>query len=225
MSLSATPRSVFALADGGVLATGYTSNPSFGAEPAARAVPARHRLATLDPGFASGGVFHDVVLAVQTEVYGFAVHGNNLVTAGYGRDTGDQNDWVSMRFDATTGARDLDLGRRAERRGDHRSVGHDGRRQLPQRDRAAQRQDRAARQHRPGQHAGAGRGVRGADRRPARSTPAYGDGMHIYPFGGGTGGNDQFWGGRCPATTPLIVGYQGGGLDPDRRRSTTTPTA
>jgi hypothetical protein len=66
-----------------VLATGYANSPGLGSTQ-----PVMYKLTAagaLVPGFATGGVFHDIVLAVQTEIYNVAIHGNQVVTAGYGR--------------------------------------------------------------------------------------------------------------------------------------------
>ena len=46
----------------------------------------------------------------RLEVYGLAIHDTHLVTGGYGRDSGVLNDWVSLRFNLTTGERDPDWG-------------------------------------------------------------------------------------------------------------------
>jgi hypothetical protein len=40
----------------------------------------------------------------------------------------------------------------------------------------------------------------------------YGDGVHVYPFGEGAGGNDQLWGGAVSGQNVLLVGWKGGGL-------------
>jgi uncharacterized delta-60 repeat protein len=209
-SLSATPRRVFVLANGNVLGTGYTSNPSFGAGP-------QPVLFELDPdgelvdGFAEGGVFHDIVLAVQTEVYGGAIHGNSIVTGGYGREAGDQNDWVSMKFDLTTGARDTNFGgapngavtidpsgtmvgdncRGAYALPDGRTllIGSTGPGNMPAQDAVF--------------------AVLAAD---GTLDPAFGDGVHQYAFGAGEGGADQLWGAAVSGDHAIIVGYAGAGM-------------
>jgi hypothetical protein len=62
----------------------------------------------------NGGVFYDTVLAKQTEVYNFAIDGDRITTAGYGRATDIStnccNDWVSLRFNTSTGERDTSFG-------------------------------------------------------------------------------------------------------------------
>jgi uncharacterized delta-60 repeat protein len=208
-SLAATPRAIRVLSDGSVLASGYTTNPSLSTGPQA----VLYKLdpdGELDPAFATGGLFHDLVLSIQTEVYGFAVHGSSLVTGGYGRDSGDQNDWVSLRFDTTTGARDTTWGGAP-----NGAVVHDV------------------------SGAMVGDNCRGAAALPGGKTllfgstgpsnlpsqdavfavlaaggtldPDYGDGVHSFAFGGGTGGNDQLWGAAATADTALLVGYRGAG--------------
>jgi uncharacterized delta-60 repeat protein len=100
---NATARGLLVLADGSVIGSGYANTAGLGTtQPVLfKLTPAGE----LDAGFADGGVFHDTVLALQTEVYKVALHGNKLVSGGYGRNTGTVNEWVSLRFDATTGAR------------------------------------------------------------------------------------------------------------------------
>jgi uncharacterized delta-60 repeat protein len=98
---SASVRGITVLADGAVLGYGYARSTSTGNT----VQPVIYKLTTdgtLDASFASGGLFHEVVLATQTEVYGIAVQPDGtLVTAGYGRDDQDgTNDWVSLRLTA-----------------------------------------------------------------------------------------------------------------------------
>ncbi len=113
---SATPRGLIVLDQGAVLAGGY-ANAGLSTGPQAvlyRLTPA----GVLDTNFnASGdlpGVHHEVVLGIQTEVYNFAKHGMGasaeVVTGGYGRNTGTINDWISLRFNATTGVRSTTWG-------------------------------------------------------------------------------------------------------------------
>jgi uncharacterized delta-60 repeat protein len=91
------------LADGSVIAYGYAKSASLGT--GSEVQPVIYKLTpagALDTNFASGGLFHEVVLATQTEVYGIAVQPDGkLVTAGYGRnDSSAANDWVSLRLTA-----------------------------------------------------------------------------------------------------------------------------
>lgn len=97
---NASVRGIAVLGDGNILANGYANSVSTGS-----VQPVLYRLTptgTLDPTFASGGLFHDVVLTAQTEVYGIAIQPDGkLVTAGYGRnDPTGTNDWISLRFTA-----------------------------------------------------------------------------------------------------------------------------
>lgn len=103
---NAVPRFVRPLPDGSLLAGGY-SNAIGTVQPVVYKLSASGAPVT---AFASGGLFHDTVLAVQTEVYNVAIHGDKVVTGGYGRQSGTINDWVSLRFDVNTGARDATWG-------------------------------------------------------------------------------------------------------------------
>jgi hypothetical protein len=153
-------------------------------------------------------VFHDTVLTIQTEIYGAGIHGTNMVTGGYGRDTGTLNDWVSMRFDINTGVRDTTWG--GAPNGAvlfDPSATHDG---------ANCRGALAL----PG-----GRtllfGSVGPGNQPAQDAAfavlsaaglldaAFDGGVHVYPLG--QNGNDQFWGAATQGNSAILVGYQGGG--------------
>lgn len=61
--------------------------------------------------FGTDGVYTEVVLTAQVEAYAAVLQGTNFVTTGYGREEalGD-NDFLSLRIDATTGVRDLTYG-------------------------------------------------------------------------------------------------------------------
>ena len=105
---NATPRALIALPDGSVIGTGYANSASLGTTQ-----PVVYRLlpgGSLDPNFATGGLFHETVLAIQTEIFGAVLHGDRLVTAGYGRNTGSTNDYVSLRFSIANGLRDTTWG-------------------------------------------------------------------------------------------------------------------
>lgn len=98
---NASVRGIAVLGDGKVLAYGYASSVSTGNT----VQPVIYRLTAegaLDATFATGGLFHEVVLTTQTEVYGIAIHPDGaLVTAGYGRnDPAGTNDWISLRLTA-----------------------------------------------------------------------------------------------------------------------------
>lgn len=100
---NATPHAIQAFADGTVIAGGYANTPGIGS---VQAVLFKVTAAgTRDLTWADG-LFHEVVLTLQTEIYNFAIHGTKIITGGYGRNTGTLNDWISMRFDLATGARD-----------------------------------------------------------------------------------------------------------------------
>ncbi|MBX3229623.1 MAG: delta-60 repeat domain-containing protein [Labilithrix sp.] len=101
----ATPRSIVVLADGSVYAAGYANTTTVGdtVQPV---------IFNLDPSgkLVTGRLFHEPVLARSTEVYGLALHGDTLITGGYGRETGDTNDWVSLKLDLTNFTRDTSYG-------------------------------------------------------------------------------------------------------------------
>ena len=109
VSYNATARAVIALPDGSVIAGGYTNALPPGNQPVIYKLDANGDLAA---GFGSGGVVFDMILSRQTEVYNFALqNGTHVVTGGYGNVLGvDRDDWVSLRFDVTTGARDMTWG-------------------------------------------------------------------------------------------------------------------
>lgn len=100
---SANARSIHVLADGSVIASGYSKSTSLGS--GSDVQPVVYKLTpagALDSSFGSGGLYHEVVLGYMTEVYGVAVQPDGkLVTAGYGRnDMAGSNDWVSLRMNA-----------------------------------------------------------------------------------------------------------------------------
>lgn len=100
---SANVRSIHVLADGSVIASGYSKSTSLGS--GSDVQPVVYKLTPagmLDSSFGSGGLYHEVVLGYITEVYGLAVHSDGkLVTAGYGRnDMAGTNDWISLRLTA-----------------------------------------------------------------------------------------------------------------------------
>jgi uncharacterized delta-60 repeat protein len=206
---NANPRAIKVMDDGALIASGYANSPGVGT-----VQPVLYKLTgegKLDLGFAEGGVFHDTVLMAQTEIYGFAVHGPQLVTAGYGRDSGTANDYVSLRFDVQTGARDLAWGGAAKGAvlvdpsgtklgsncrngvalpgGKTLLIGSTGPANMPTQDAVFAVLDAGG----------------------ALDT-SYGTGVHKFPLGGN--GNDQFWGGAISGDQISVVGYQGGGATP-----------
>jgi uncharacterized delta-60 repeat protein len=204
---NATPRALHVQADGSVIASGYANSPGLGTVQAVlyKVKPD----GTRDTAWATDGLFHDTVLAVQTEVYGFGIHGDKLVTGGYGRNAGTTNDYVSMRFDVATGARDLTWGgttngaavvdpsgtmlgsncRNAVALPNGRTalIGSTGPGNMPAQDAVVV--------------------ILGPDGRV--DTTTYGDGIHTFALG--SNGNDQFWGGAVSGDAAVFVGYKGGG--------------
>lgn len=205
--VNATPRGIKALPDGSLLASGYANTPDVG--DTVQAVLYRvTKDGDLDATFATGGLFHEPVLTIQTEIYNFAIHGDKLVTAGYGRDMGTTNDYVSLRFDVATGARDLSwggapngavlvdpsgamLGSNARNAvglpgGKTVILGSTGPSNMPEQDAVFV--------------------VLDANGAP---DPAYGEGIFVFPLG--DNGNDQLWGGAVSGDHVALAGYQGGG--------------
>jgi hypothetical protein len=148
------------------------------------------------------------VLLLQTEIYNFVIHGDKIVTAGYGRDVGATNDYISMRFDLTTGLRDLTWGGAAKGAvlfdpsgtmlgsncrsgialpaGKTLMIGSTGPGNMPTQDAVF--------------------AVLGAD---GKLDTSYGSGIHKFPLG--ANGNDQFWGAAVSGDQVTVVGYKGGG--------------
>lgn len=202
---SATSRGILALADGSVIAGGYANSAGLGTNQAVlfKLTPA----GALDTAFADQGLFHDTVLALQTEIYNFAVHGTKIVTGGYGRNTGTANDWISMRFDVATGVRDTTWGTTngavvfdpsGTMAGSNcrNAIGLPGGRTLLL-------------------------GSFGPSNMPAQDAvfaildssgkldTRFGTGIVSYQLG--ANGNDQFWGAAVSGNSTLVVGYKGGG--------------
>jgi uncharacterized delta-60 repeat protein len=206
--VNSTPRLIRTLPDGSVLASGYANTPDVG-DTVQAVVYKLTPEGDLDLGFATAGLFHEPVLTIQTEIYGFALHGTNMVTAGYGRDTGDTNDYVSMRFDVDTGVRDITWGGTpngavlVDPSGMMLGSNARGAIGLP----------------------GGGTIIHGStgpsnmpeqdavfvvlDENGALDT-SYLTGIHLFELG--SNGNDQFWGGAVSGNFVSIVGYKGGGM-------------
>jgi uncharacterized delta-60 repeat protein len=203
---SATARGVHIFANGEIIAAGYSTTAGIATGPQ----PVLYKLDSSGAKittFSTGGLFHEAVLSIQTEVYNVAVHGNEFVTAGYGRDTGDQNDWVSLRF-GIDGTRDLAWGgttngvvqldptgtrvgdncRNAIALPDGRTllVGSTGPGNMPAQDAVF--------------------AVLDGD---GHLDTNFGTGMTHFPFDG-DGGNDQLWGGAASDDYAVMVGYRGG---------------
>lgn len=206
---NATPRGLRALGDGTVIVGGYANSPGVGS-----VQPVLYKLKTdgsLDTEWAkaTGGVFHEAVLAIQTEIYNFALQGEHLVTAGYGRNAGTSNDYVSLRFRLADGVRDLTWGGTtngasvidpsgtmlgsncrnaiALTNGRTALIGSTGPSNMPTQDAAIV--------------------ILGPDGRV--DTASYGDGIHTFALG--ANGNDQFWGGAVSGSNAVFVGWKGGG--------------
>ncbi len=205
--VNATARGIHTLADGSVVGSGYADTPDLGSVQVVL-----YKLTTagqLDTNFANGGLYHDAILATQTEIYNFVVHGQNIVTAGYGRNIGDTNDYVSLRFDATTGERDLTWGGAANGAvlvdpsgtmlgsnarsavalpgGETIIVGSTGPSNMPSQDAVFVVLDANG-----------------------ELDTKYGTGIHVLPLG--ANGNDQFWSGAVSGSNVALVGYKGGGM-------------
>jgi uncharacterized delta-60 repeat protein len=205
--VSGTPRGIKALSDGTLIASGYANTPDVG-DTVQAVLYKLTQGGALDTGFAESGYFHEPVLAVQTEIYNFAIHGGDLVTAGYGRNSGDTNDYVSLRFDTTTGERDLAwggtpngavvvdpsgtmLGSNARNAvglpgGETVIVGSTGPNNMPEQDAVFVVLDASG-----------------------MLDTKYGTGIHVLKLG--NDGNDQFWGGAVSGNSVALVGFQGGG--------------
>jgi uncharacterized delta-60 repeat protein len=203
----AGPRSVTVLADGSVIAAGYANVPGIDTTQ-----PVIYKLTSagaLDTTFASGGVFNDVVMQAFTECYAIAVHGTRLVTAGYGRDSGDTNDYVSLALDAATGAVDATWGTAGKVVFDPKMVAQaDNNRNLV-----------ALPGGRTALLGSAGPAGTTADAVFTILTPTgafdteFGTGITTYDMGGA----EQFWSGAVSSdgTKALFVGFRGAGATPD----------
>lgn len=208
-NVSETARGLNVLADGTILLSGYANSPGLGSpQPLLVKLTAA---GALDTAFNTTGVWHDTVLAMQTEIYNVAIHGANIVTAGYGRASGTQNDWVSLRYNATTGVRDTTWGGAP-----NGAVVIDAS--------GAMIGDNC----RDGVALPGGRtlmlGSTGPGNLPAQDAAfavlsstgtldaAFGARVHTYALG--ANGNDQFWGGAVSGTNAIMTGYKGGGMTP-----------
>ncbi|MBA3455659.1 MAG: hypothetical protein H0T42_21370 [Deltaproteobacteria bacterium] len=212
MHTNATPHAVLPLADGSVIAGGYANTPATNSvQPVLFKVNAAGT--ALDTTWATQGLFHESVLAGQTEIYNFARHGDQLVTGGYGRAAASPsiNDYISLRFNMNTGVRDATWGgtsngavvfdpsgamlgsncRNAIALPDGKTalIGSTGPSNMATQDAVFAILDATG-----------------------RLDTAFGTGIVKYQLGGN--GNDQFWGGTVSGDTLLVVGYQGGGADP-----------
>ncbi|MBL9013369.1 MAG: hypothetical protein JNL83_04285 [Myxococcales bacterium] len=220
---NATARGIFTIAGamGEVLAGGYATSGISGTGGGPQAVLYRlTNTGTLKTSFNPTGpvpgLFHDVVLALQTEVYNVAIHGSNVVTGGYGRNTGTNNDFISLRFNLDTGARDTTWGAPAFTDGKvffdptpadnlagsncHSAVALPGGKTLL-----------IGSSNRTTTNGGANPEVRDAVFAVLTATgtldTTFGTGVNTYKLG--DDGADQFWGAAVNGNKVLIVGYRG----------------
>lgn len=106
-NLSASVRDVELLPGGRLAGTGYYTNAG-SVRPVIYVVDDSGDPVT---SFGTDGLYTEIVLTAQTEIYAAALQGDALVTVGYGRELGpDDNDFVSLRVSSTTGVRDLTYG-------------------------------------------------------------------------------------------------------------------
>ncbi len=201
-----TARGMQVLADGSVIGSGYTATAPGMGMPIAPLLYKVTPAGALDTNFA-GGLFYETVLARMTEIYAFAVQGANLVTAGYGREAGDNNKYISLRFNTTTGVRDLTWG--GEPNGAVVFDPSDG-------DVTNNARNALALPNGKTLIVGSS-GTGNPDQSAAFAVldangeldPAYGDGTHILPLGANA--VDHFWGAAVSDTHVMIVGYSGYG--------------
>lgn len=208
-NVSEVARGINVLPDGNLLISGYANSPGLGSvQPVmVKLSPAGAPVA----GFANGGVYHDTVLAMQTEIYNVAVHPTHIVTGGYGRDTGTTNDWVSLRFDLTTGARDTTWGGTANGTvvidPGGMMAGDNCRGAIALPDGKTVLHGSTGPSNMPAQD-----GVVAILDATGRLDTSYGTGLHIFPLG--ANGNDQFWGAARSGDAFIAVGFKGGGAAP-----------
>jgi uncharacterized delta-60 repeat protein len=215
---SATARAIKALPDGKLLAGGYASSTATGntTQPVIYKLTAEGKL---DDTFADHGLFHDVVLTLQTEVYNFAIHGDKFVTGGYGRNEGTTNDWISLRFDLNTGVRDTTWGGAGFTDGkvffdpSGTKLGSNCRGAFALPDGKTLLLGSMGPGNMPAQDA-----VFVILDATGKLDTAYGTGLHKYKLG--VDGNDQFWGAAVSGTKVAVVGWKGGGAAADQTETT-----
>ncbi len=209
-SANASPRGIVLLADGSLIASGYARSSLVGNTAQVVLYKVSASTGAAVTAFGDNGLSHAVVLTLQTEAYNIALQGTKVVTGGYGRNVGTTNDWVSLRFDTVTGARDsawggapngavfFDPGGKALGSNCRNTIS------LP-----------------------AGKTLLLGSTGPTNTTTqdavfavldatgrldtSYGTGIIAFPFGAGEGGSDQFWGAAVSGGKVMVVGYRGAG--------------
>jgi uncharacterized delta-60 repeat protein len=204
---NATVRFIKALPDGGILAGGYANGTSVSMEGPQAVVYRLTSAGVLDPAWTTNP-FHSKVLSTQTEVYNVAIHANGtFTTAGYGRDAGARNDYISLKFDLATGVRDTTFGGAVGGAvvfdPDGLELGSNCRNAIALPGNKTALIGSTGPGNMPEQNAV----VAFLDANGELDT-AYGDGVHVFELG--LNGNDQFWGGIVSGDNLLVVGYQGG---------------
>lgn len=209
----ATPKGLRVLSDGSVIAGGYAKTTTSNGT----AQPVLYKLvaggSALDTAFATQGLFHEVVLTAQTEIYNFAIdNAGKITTAGYGRESGTANVWASLRFDSsgvrsttfgaeTNGVVTLDPSGALAGTNCRNAIGlNGGKTALLGSSGAAGARDAAV----------------AILTQNGELDTSFGTGMNTWNIDSGT--EDQFWGGAVNSGTLLIAGWRGVG-------STQTDTA
>jgi uncharacterized delta-60 repeat protein len=93
-NLSASAKTPIIMPDGSIIGTGYNRD---GVN-----VPFVFKVdsdGVLDTAFGIGGIFQEKVLQSATEVYGGILHGDEIITVGYGKDAEEEDlDFLSLRI-------------------------------------------------------------------------------------------------------------------------------
>lgn len=203
-------RDLHVLADGSILASGYTETPGF----APTRQPIIYKVTSagaLDTSFGTGGFFHELILQTDLECYGLSVKADGkIVTAGYGRDTGDAtaNDFTSLRL-AADGTLDTTWGTNGVLAFDPKNaMFQDNNRNL-----VGLPGNRTALLGSSGNSSTTSDAVFAILAADGSFDTDFGTGITTYDDGGA----EQFWGGAVSSdgTKALFVGYRGAGATPD----------
>jgi uncharacterized delta-60 repeat protein len=214
LETNATARSLAVLSDGKLMVSGYGNTAVSGGT----TQPVLYKLnanGTLDStwGADAQGVFHEIVAAVQTEVYNIAVHPDGkFTTAGYGRAAGDTNNFISLRFHVSPASgenvRDLTYNNTTngvlEFDPSGANLGSNCRNAVALPGNKTLLMGSTGPSNMPAQDA-----VVAFVDDTGKLDTAYGEGVHTFKLG--ADGNDQFWGATVSGTKAIVVGYQGGG--------------